>query len=175
MRVQALGAVTVAAIAMWGCKKDDEAGAGGAMATISATGAVAVNGTATFEKDGSTVKLTVSLTGCPAGDHGFHLHETGSCGDGGKAAGGHWNPESQPHGHLGQTPQFHHGDTGNVTCAADGTATLNFSTDKWTIGSGEKNDILGKSVILHAQPDDFGQPVGNAGDRIACGVIQANK
>lgn len=177
MRIRVMGVAAVAVIAAWGCKdKDDAAGDGaGAMATISATGEVAVNGTARFVKDGDKVKLTVALTGCPEGLHGFHLHENGSCGDAGNAAGGHWNPENMQHGELGRTDQHHKGDTGNISCAADGTANFEFGTDVWAIGGGAKNDIVGKAVILHAQPDDFGQPTGNAGGRIACGVIEASK
>ncbi len=174
MQTRIIGVIAVASLAAWGCKKEETAaGGGGASAAIAATGDVQVSGTAQFAKDGDKIKLTVNVTGCPEGQHGFHLHETGSCGDGGKAAGGHWNPEGMQHGELGRTEQHHKGDTGNVTCNADGTGTLEFSTDVWAIGGGGKNDIIGKAVILHAEPDDFGQPTGNAGGRIACGVISA--
>lgn len=176
MQTRIIGIIAVASLAAWGCNKKDDAatgGAGSASAAIAATGDVQVAGTAQFAKDGDKIKLTVNLTGCPEGNHGFHLHETGACGDGGKAAGGHWNPASMEHGELGRTDQHHKGDTGNITCAADGTASFEFSTSEWTIGTGDKTDIVGKAVILHADPDDFGQPTGNAGGRIACGVIAA--
>ena len=67
----------------------------------------------------------------------------------------------------------HLGDIGNLEVGEDGEGSLTLSTDKWTMGSGADNDILGKAVIVHAGADDFTtQPTGAAGGRIGCGVIK---
>lgn len=102
----------------------------------------------------------------PIGPHGFHIHEKGSCETGNpedpfKAAGGHWNPTNQPHGnHAGDFP---------VLFSNNGLASMCFFTDKFKV-----QDILGKTLIIHESPDDYrSQPAGNAGRRLACGVIIA--
>lgn len=98
------------------------------------------------------------------GPHGFHIHENGSCEIGDpkdpfKAAGEHWNPTNQPHGnHAGDFP---------VLFSNNGYARMVFFTNKFEI-----KDIIGKAVIIHQGPDDFHtQPAGDAGKRLACGVI----
>ncbi|MCT4565478.1 MAG: superoxide dismutase family protein [Maledivibacter sp.] len=101
----------------------------------------------------------------PIGPHGFHIHEFGNCDIGSqeepfKAAGGHWNPTKQPHGnHAGDFP---------VLFSNRGKAIMCFFTDKF-----KPNDALGKSIIIHENPDDYrSQPSGDAGRRLACGVIK---
>jgi superoxide dismutase, Cu-Zn family len=142
-----------------------------AAAQIMPTMGNTVEGTAAFEQAGSQVKLTVTLDKAPPGDHGFHIHAVGSCDDNGNAAMGHWNPDTKMHGKFGEN-EHHLGDVGNVTVGADGKGTLTMMTDKWTIGTGATNDVVGKSVIVHANVDDFmTQPTGDAGGRIGCGVI----
>lgn len=103
----------------------------------------------------------------PVGPHGFHLHEFGNCQVGDvnnpfEAAGGHWNPTNQPHGnHAGDFP---------VLFSNHGYASMCFFTNKFKV-----EDVLGKAVIIHENPDDFrSQPSGNAGKRLACGVIRSN-
>ncbi|GBF12127.1 superoxide dismutase family protein [Tepidibacillus sp. HK-1] len=100
----------------------------------------------------------------PIGPHGFHIHVNGNCTVGDPqspfdAAGGHWNPTNQPHGnHAGDFP---------VIFSNGGYARMNFFTNKFRV-----NDVIGKSVILHLNPDDYRtQPAGDAGKRMACGVI----
>ena len=128
-------------------------------------------GTAVFSGEAGMVSIKVDLTGAPPGDHGLHIHETGDCSaPDAMSAGGHWNPGMQMHGAPGATA--HLGDIGNITVAADGTATHTATNALWEIGTGTTMDVKGKAVIVHAMPDDFGQPTGNAGGRIACGVIQ---
>lgn len=102
----------------------------------------------------------------PVGPHGFHIHENGNCEVGDpkepfKAAGGHWNPDNQPHGnHAGDLP---------VLFSNNGIARMCFYTDRFKV-----SDIIGKAVIIHENPDDYRtQPAGNAGKRLACGVIRA--
>lgn len=101
----------------------------------------------------------------PIGPHGFHIHEFGNCqigdeNDPFKSAGEHWNPTNQPHGnHAGDFP---------VLFSNNGVSYMSFLTNKFTI-----DEVIGKAVIIHENPDDYrSQPSGDAGKRIACGVIQ---
>lgn len=100
----------------------------------------------------------------PISPFGFHIHEKGICDitdpmDPFVSAGGHYNPYSQPHGnHAGDFP---------VMFSNDGYARMSFFTDKF-----KPADIIGRSVLLHQNPDDFrSQPTGDSGKRMACGVI----
>jgi Cu-Zn family superoxide dismutase len=113
-----------------------------------------------------------SLIGAAPGLHGFHIHEFGDCADGGNAAGGHYNPQSTQHGNL-VTEGFtaaHAGDLGNIKVAEDGTAAWLYTLSGLTL-SGSEHPVAGRAFIVHANPDDFGQPAGNAGSRIGCGAI----
>jgi Cu-Zn family superoxide dismutase len=100
----------------------------------------------------------------PIGPHGFHIHEFGTCEVGDtkdpfQKAGGHWNPYNQPHGnHAGDLP---------VLFSNNGMARMSFFTNKF-----KPDNLIGKSVIIHQSPDDYRtQPAGDAGKRLACGVI----
>ena len=109
--------------------------------------------------------------GLAAGMHGFHIHEKGDCGDAEfKNAGGHFNPANEAHG--APTDADHHaGDLGNIEIAADGSGALAISSDMLTVGPGDIS-VVGRAVILHEKQDDLKtQPTGDAGGRIACGVI----
>jgi Cu-Zn family superoxide dismutase len=132
-----------------------------------------VTGTAAFSQQNGEILLHIDLANTPPGEHAFHIHQTGDCSSpDGKSAGGHWNPMEMDHGAWAADPH-HLGDVGNIVVGEDGTGTFHMSTDAWSIGTGEPNDITGKAVILHAGIDDFtSQPTGAAGGRIACGVIQ---
>ena len=117
------------------------------------------------------VEVQVDLTGVPAGVHGFHVHEFGNCGDNGNAAGGHFNPTSMPHA-APDAASHHAGDFGNVTAGANGEVHTRFTTRSITVTEGQRSAV-GKAIILHANPDDLmTQPTGNAGGRIACGVVE---
>ncbi|MCR1934445.1 superoxide dismutase family protein [Clostridium tepidum] len=100
----------------------------------------------------------------PIGPHGFHIHELGNCNEGFseepfKDTGGHWNPTNQPHGnHAGDFP---------VLFSNNGKSIMSFFTNKFKV-----QDIIGKSIIIHENPDDYrSQPSGNSGKKIACGII----
>ena len=124
----------------------------------------------TQRSDGS-VDVKVHLTGVPPGVHGFHIHEKGDCGNDGNAAGMHFNPAAAPHG-APDAASHHAGDFGNVTADSNGAVDTNFNTRSITVEDGPKSAV-GRAVILHANPDDLTtQPTGNAGSRIACGVVQ---
>ncbi|HEX8154398.1 MAG TPA: superoxide dismutase family protein [Thermoanaerobaculia bacterium] len=142
-----------------------------ATATLASTSGSSAQGTVTFRelRDGR-VEVDIALTGVPAGTHGFHLHDKGDCGDNGNAAGGHWNPNSMPHGAPTSTSR-HAGDLGNVTAGADGAVHETKVVTGVTVTAGT-NSVVGHAVILHANADDLTtQPTGNAGARIACGVV----
>jgi Cu-Zn family superoxide dismutase len=110
------------------------------------------------------------------GKLGFHIHEKGSCDDMGKAAGGHYNPAEAPHGLLAIDGEHkaHAGDLGNVEISKDGTGTLKGFLPSVSLRGGQYN-VEGRAIILHEKEDNFGQPTGNAGDRIGCGIIQMTK
>lgn len=142
-----------------------------AVATLGPTAGNTAQGTVTLAQnaDGST-QVSVNLANVPPGVHGFHIHEKGDCGDNGNAAGGHFNPEATMHGSPDAMPH-HAGDFGNVTADASGIVRTEFSTRSASLEEGASSAI-GKAIILHANPDDLKtQPTGNAGGRIACGVI----
>jgi Cu-Zn family superoxide dismutase len=141
-----------------------------AIAVLHPTKGSNVEGVVTFTKTGGEVKIVAEVSGLTPGNHGFHIHEFGDCSSpDGKAAGGHFNPTNNPHaGH--DDAQRHEGDMGNLEADASGKAHLEL-TDKMMTMSGE-NSIIGRGVIVHEKADDLkSQPVGNAGGRVACGVI----
>lgn len=152
-----------------------KAGSKGATAKLESRSGSNAKGTAFFtEKDGG-VTLVLEVTGLTPGEHAFHLHEKGDCSaPDGTSAGGHWNPTQENHGKWGTHP-FHRGDVANLVADATGKATLTFSTPLWSIGGDPSRDVVGKSLIVHAKADDFKtQPTGDAGGRVACGVVKAN-
>ncbi len=134
-----------------------------------------VTGNVTFDAqpDGKVkMKLEISIPKKANKSVAVHIHEKGDCADMGKAAGGHWNPTNAQHGKWGSA-SFHSGDIGNVSLDAKGNGTMEMETDLWSIGGGEKTNILDKSIIVHGGTDDFtSQPSGNAGTRIGCGIIK---
>ena len=127
--------------------------------------------TLTEEKGGLTVVAKVSNV--PPGAHGFHVHAIGSCADMGKAAGGHFNPDKSPHGlyPMDGPMKAMAGDMGNIVVGADGTGNFSVFMPGLTLNNG-KYAVNGLSVIVHEKKDDFSQPLGNAGGRIACGIIE---
>ncbi len=120
---------------------------------------------------GLTVEVIVANVA--PGKHGFHFHENGSCEDEGKAAGGHFNPGNVTHGYLPKDghAHAHAGDMGNIEVGADGIGRLKEFLPDVSLTEGQYV-VAGKAVILHESQDDFGQPTGNAGGRIGCGVIE---
>ncbi len=120
--------------------------------------------------DGVTINAT--FRDVPPGEHGFHVHENGSCDDAGKAAGGHFNPMGSPHGLLPRDgmDKAHAGDMGNVTINENGEGVALIFLPGVTLNAGP-HSINGKAIILHEKTDDFSQPTGNAGGRIGCGII----
>ena len=131
-------------------------------------------GEATFEEVGGKVRVIVFAQGLkPNAEHGFHIHEAGDCSaPDGMSAKGHFNPHGKPHGHPDK-PDRHAGDLPSLKADKAGRAKLDATVDGISIGSGAAN-IVGRGMIIHADPDDYRtQPTGNAGARLACGVIKA--
>jgi len=126
----------------------------------------------TFEDVLDGVRVTARLTGVPPGRHGFHVHEFGSCEDAGEAAGGHYNPLGSRHGEVFRegVEKAHAGDMGNITAGKDGTAVLEVKIPGVSL-TGGKFAFAGRALVLHQKADDFGQPAGNAGGRVGCGII----
>ncbi|HMQ69949.1 MAG TPA: superoxide dismutase family protein [Ignavibacteria bacterium] len=129
-----------------------------------------VKGKITFTKEGNTMKVLADIEGLTPGLHGFHIHEKGDCSaPDGTSAGGHFNPKSMKHAGP-DSPERHEGDLGNIKADESGKAHLDI-TDSILTFDGESS-ILGKSVIVHENADDLTtQPTGNAGGRVACGII----
>ena len=149
-------------------------GSGGrqATATLEPTRGNTAAGTVRFEQLGETVRVTVRVSGLkPDQEHGFHAHEKGDCSSGdGMSTGGHFNPSGKPHGP--QSGEHHAGDFPSLRADASGNAMTSFVLHGVSLGSGAA-DLLGRGLIVHASPDDYQtQPTGNAGARIACGVIK---
>jgi len=133
-----------------------------------------IAGEAVFEEKNGGLDVAVTLVNVTPGKHGFHIHENGSCDDEGKAAGSHFNPDAVAHG-MASKDGFEHahaGDFGNIEIDADGFGTLDFFMPGLTLTDmNSKYNVVGRAVIVHEKEDDFGQPLGNAGGRIACGII----
>jgi superoxide dismutase, Cu-Zn family len=120
------------------------------------------------------VTMTGLVSGLkPGSEHGFHVHEKGDCSSPDfKSAGDHFNPTSQQHGDPA-TPPHHLGDIPNLKADDMGKAPVNARVEGVTLGDQGPNDLVGRAVVVHADPDDYKtQPSGNSGDRIACGVIR---
>jgi superoxide dismutase, Cu-Zn family len=144
-----------------------------AMATLDSTSGSTAKGVVHFTDVGDgNVEVQADLTGVPPGVHGFHIHEKGDCGNNATNAGGHFNPTGMIHG-APDAVSHHAGDFGNVTADANGEVHTRFTTHSISLKSGDTTYAVGHAVVLHGNPDDLvSQPAGNAGPRIACGVIQ---
>ena len=129
-----------------------------------------VSGLVTFTKIDGGVRVVADVEGLKPGEHGFHIHEFGDCSAASAAsAGNHFNPHKMPHGGP-DSEHRHEGDLGNITADESGRAHYD-RVDK-QIGLNGPDTILGRSVIVHDKADDLqSQPTGNAGARVACGLI----
>jgi superoxide dismutase, Cu-Zn family len=145
---------------------------------ISATGVGAEIGSIEFTDTPQGLRITPNLSGLPAGERGFHIHENASCAPGqrdgqnvaGLAAGGHYDPDRTGK-HMGpQHTDGHRGDMPVLTVGADGRATQAVVAPHLKTG-----DLAGRSVMVHAGGDNYSdqpEPLGGGGGRIACGIIK---
>ena len=132
-------------------------------------------GEATFEQAGDKVRVVIFVQGLkPGQEHGLHIHEAGDCSSGdGMSAKGHFNPHDKPHGNPASAER-HAGDLPSLKANKAGRGNVQVDVDGFTVTPGPAS-IIGRGLIVHADPDDYKtQPTGNAGARIACGVIRAN-
>lgn len=124
-----------------------------------------------FVRDDGGLRVEAHVTGIEgSGPHGFHVHENGVCDPPGfESAGGHFNPAGVQHACPPTTPR-HAGDLGNIEIGEDGSGHLELTTDLLSL-EGE-DSVIGKAVLVHGHVDDCtSQPTGDAGPRLACGVV----
>ena len=141
-----------------------------AVAVLLATGDSGVNGVVYFTREGKSVHVSGKVMGLKPGEHGFHVHQFGDVTGmtDGMSAGGHFNPENKPHGKPADKER-HVGDLGNITAGEDGVATIDIKDSMLELHG--PHSILGRGLVVHANADKFTQPVGDAGGRVAVGVI----
>ncbi len=142
----------------------------------SASGSL-VSGKLALRPMGDGVHLTGQVGGLSANAvHAIHIHEKGDCSAAdATSAGGHFNPAGQPHGRVAHGAH-HAGDMDNLSADAEGVANVDAHASGVTLGGGALNDVAGRAVIVHAAPDDYkSQPTGNAGARVACGIIKIDR
>jgi Cu-Zn family superoxide dismutase len=133
-----------------------------------------VKGTILFmQAPGTTTLIKGTITGLAPGEHGFHIHEFGDMSKGCESMGGHYNPDGVDHGDL---QKGHVGDLGNITADENGTASFSIQASRVEL-IGDRS-VVGRGLVVHADQDDLGRggdeeslKTGNAGDRLACGVI----
>ena len=138
-----------------------------AIAVLSSASGSKVTGTVTFTKSGDGVKVVADIAGLTPGKHGFHVHEFGDCSAAdATSAGSHFNPSGDTHaGH--DADKRHMGDLGNLEADSSGKARLDLTDKQMKLSA-----VIGKAVIVHEKADDLKtQPTGDAGGRVACGVI----
>lgn len=120
------------------------------------------------------VLLKLSLKGIPAGEHAFHVHAVGKCEPPFTSAGGHFNPGGRKHG-MEAADGAHAGDMPNLHVPASGELAIEVANPAVSLVKGQPNSVFdadGSAIVIHAKADDYkSDPAGNAGDRIACGVI----
>ena len=126
-----------------------------------------------MQKPGTPTMIKGRIEGLKPGEHGFHIHEFGDMSDGCKSMGGHYNPDGVDHGDL---EQGHVGDLGNVS--ADDSGIADFTIVAKRVDLVGDRSVVGRGMVIHKDKDDLGRggdaeskKTGNAGDRLACGVI----
>ena len=123
--------------------------------------------------------MSGQITGLKEGLHGFHIHEFGDNTNGCTSAGAHYNPLGKEHG-APEDQNRHVGDLGNVSAGSNGVANVDISDRAISLHGA--HSIIGRSLVVHENPDDLGRgghetskTTGNAGGRLACGVIGLTK
>ncbi|MES1213797.1 MAG: superoxide dismutase family protein [Singulisphaera sp.] len=147
----------------------EAAGPDRAVAVLLPTGDSGVTGVVYFAKEGKSVHVSGKVAGLKPGQHGFHVHQFGDVtSTDGMSAGGHFNPDNKMHGKP-DDKERHVGDLGNITAGDDGVANIDIKDSMLELDGA--HSILGRGLVVHANADKFTQPVGDAGGRVAVGVI----
>ncbi|XP_041996062.1 superoxide dismutase [Cu-Zn] 2-like isoform X1 [Salvia splendens] len=148
---------------------------GGVKAVAVISGADNVKGFVHFIQHSSGTVVEGRISGLRPGLHAFHIHALGDTTNGCNSTGPHFNPLNKHHGSP-LDDQRHAGDLGNIVAASDGVADISIIDNQIPL-SGEYS-ILGRAVVVHADPDDLGKgghelskTTGNAGARVGCGII----
>ncbi len=138
-----------------------------AICVLAPTKGQEVQGSFLLTEMGDSVEIVGEVRGLTPGKHGFHIHEFGDLrSDDGSSAGGHYNPHGNPHAGP-HDARRHVGDLGNITADESGKAAVNMKMDGLRV-----HFVLGRALVVHAKEDDLkSQPSGDAGGRIAVGVI----
>lgn len=153
---------------------DTTPAADAARVVLSGTKDSPVRGELRLSATAGGVLVIGEIAGLAAGsEHGFHVHEHGDCSaPDASSAGEHLNPANAMHGAPGAAGK-HLGDIPNIKANELGRAEVNTRVDGATLRDGGPNNLVGKSFVVHAMPDDYRtQPAGASGDRIACGVVR---
>lgn len=187
MAIATYVALTVSGCSDRGAPPVDQAGQNAAAASNAASAAAPTaradlrdaqgqsKGSATATQDGTGIQVRLDATGMAPGSYAAHIHMVGAC-DAPKfeSAGAHWNPTSKQHG-RDNPAGMHKGDLDNLTVGADGRGSIAYTVQEASLSGGAAAllDADGAAVLIHAKPDDYrSDPSGNAGDRIACGVLR---
>jgi superoxide dismutase, Cu-Zn family len=168
-------ALTAALVIIAGALSVQGAGKQGIAVIYPASGSTCKGIVKITQKDDS-VNIVADLEGLPPNSkHGFHVHEYGDCSaPDASSAGAHYDPAATKHHGMPNDKMSHAGDMGNLEADAAGKAHYELVLQGTSI-DGTQAPVLGRAIIIHANPDDFSQPVGNAGGRIGCGVIGLSK
>jgi Cu-Zn family superoxide dismutase len=154
-------------------KKAEAGSISKAVAVLFPTKSSDVKGRVTFTQDGKKIHVHAEISGLTPGEHGFHIHEFGVWTEDGMGSGGHFNPSKSPHSSP-ESPTRHVGDLGNVTANASGHAILDLEDSHLSFHG--PHSIIGRGLVVHEKIDDLKtQPTGNAGGRLAVGVIGVAK
>lgn len=140
--------------------------------TLEAKSGSKLAGKAKLEAVEGGVKVSIEVSGVSPGAHGAHVHEKGDCSSAdGKSAGDHFNPGGHQHG-MPPGETRHLGDLGNLDVQKNGEGKLEITIVGANLEADDPHSFLGRAIIIHEKKDDGGQPTGNAGGRIGCGVIK---
>jgi Cu-Zn family superoxide dismutase len=170
-RGSAAALAATAALLLGGCASVG-GGAGGTQVALDSRSGSSVTGSLKLSDSKAGLRITGEVRGLkPGAEHGFHIHEKGDCSaPDASSAGGHFNPAGAPHGRLG-SGAHHAGDMPNLKADAQGVARVDQTVAGVTLAAGA-NGAAGRALVVHRDPDDYSsQPAGNAGPRVACGVV----
>lgn len=139
---------------------------------IAAKSGSTLTGKVVFTELPEGVRAVIDVAGIPPGKHAAHVHEKGDCSSpDAKSAGEHYSPDGHPHGLPPAEPR-HLGDFGSIDVGNDGKGHLEITVARANLRANDPHSYVGRAIVVHAKPDDGGQPSGNAGERIGCGEIR---